>query len=167
MPKKENVNAWLVTWQSISPNPKVTHRVIAMFSLHKSGRFVSHFVQQYHLMASLTGPGVLYRLNRSGEIIDKVHCTDHINGVPHADRIRCGVDPSIYARKVSELEVEEDENMQVFRWREPPTMRYNRSLNLVEVDRPGDVQELRIKLDALIPIPYEASNHALLPDKRL
>jgi hypothetical protein len=155
------MNAWLVTLQPISPNSKVTHPVIAIFSLHKSMKFVSEFVQQYHLMASLTGRSVLYCINRRGTIISKVRCTERINDIPHLDRIRCGDDPFIYARKVSELEVEEDGNMQVFRWREPPTMRFNKTRMQPEIDKPGDMQELRTKLDALIPIPYKASKHPL------
>lgn len=145
------MNAWLVTWQWISPSQKVTHPVIAMFSLHKSVRFVSDFVQQYHLMASLTGPSIAYYMNRTAKITHKVRHIERINGVLYLDRIRCGDDPFIYARKVSELKVEEDGNTQCFRWREPPTMRYNTSLTRREVARRGDVQELRIKLDALIP----------------
>lgn len=145
------MNAWLVTWQWINPDQKVSHPVIAMFSLHKSQKFVSHFVQQYHLMASLTGRGVAYSMNRTEKIIHKVRCNERFNGVPQSDRIRCGDDPYVYARKVSELEIEEVGNMQVFRWREPPTTRFNRNLAQIEVDTLGEVQELQIKLDALIP----------------
>ena len=80
------MNAWLVTWQWISPSQKMTHPVIAMFSLHKSEKFVSHFVQQYHLMASLTGPSIAYFMNRTGEIRCKVRRIEHINDVLHLDR---------------------------------------------------------------------------------
>ncbi len=145
------MKAWLVTWQWISPSQKMAHPVIAMFSLHKSEKFVSHFVQQYHLMASLTGPSIAYCMNRTAKITHKVRHVERINGVLHRDRIRCGDDPFIYARKVTELEVREDGSAQVFSWREPPTRRFNTSLTATEVDREGDVQKLRIKLDALIP----------------
>jgi hypothetical protein len=146
------VNGWLVTWECL--RLKVTNPVIAIFSLHKSEEFVSEFVWQYYLMASFTGRGVLHYMNRRGKAPFNLQRHVWIKGALHSE-ITCGGNPFIFARKVSELWVEEDGNTQVFRWRESPIYRFDKKLMRNVVDTPAKLKKLCMKLDALIPMPYE------------
>ena len=138
----KKVKAWLVTWESIKPEWKVTHPVIAIFSSRKSMKFVSEFVQQYHLMSSLTGRGVVGCMNHTGKILHKVRCAPLVkdrfsvwrSDLNNLGRITCGKDPYICARRVTELEITDIDDVQIFKWTESP----------------GEVRELQIKLGTLI-----------------
>jgi len=62
-----------------------------------------------------------------------------INDVPHGGRIHCGAHPWLYARQVSELEVEADPKagLEIVSWREPDQLKWKADRRGVEVAQKG------------------------------
>lgn len=64
---------------------------------------------------------------------------DVINDVPHGGRIHCGAHPWLYARQVSDLEVdvEKKTGLEIVSWREPDQMKWKADRRSVEVAQEG------------------------------
>jgi len=75
--------------------------------------------------------------NRPKKIPYKVDKVQLINNIPHGDRITCGHNPFLYARKVTNLQIKIDpkENIEILKWKE-------KSRREIEVAKEGEIREL-------------------------
>lgn len=150
------MNAWLVTWEWVTHHAKVSDPLIAILSARKGDRWIASYIEGYYLMTSCTAQEVAYLVNRPHTIPYKA--SRHffiINGVPHGDRMRCGNNPFIYARKVTNLTVTEDREhrREIIRWKEPPIFRWKDELrNAVEIAQEGTTKTLERPLETLIRV---------------
>jgi hypothetical protein len=100
-------------------------------------------------MASSTAKEAAYYMNRPHEIPYEASKSEFINRVPHGNRIRCGHNPHIYARKVSELRIEQDreKGIEVIYWKEPPTLQWEDERRMViEISKEGRLRNLKREL---------------------
>lgn len=142
------MKAWLVTWQWIGDHAQVGDPLVAILSSRKSDRAVSEFVEQYYLMASATAGEMAYYMNRRRKLPHKARTPEIINEIPHGGRIRCGADPYIYARLVTDLRIEEldDEDVEIITWREPSASQWkDGSKTEIELAWHGQQASLRRK----------------------
>lgn len=118
------MNAWLITWDF----PKVRDPFVAILSARKSDNTVAEFVEYYYLLMTSTVREVAYFANRPQKIPDKARIGMRFNGLNHAGRITCGNNPSIYARKVSDLVIshpDDDSTVETIKWKEPPIFQWD------------------------------------------
>lgn len=117
------MNAWLITWEWDGEHANVDDPLIAIFSSRLSENRIAEFIEGYFLIKSASAGEMVYYANRTKEIPYKTEKHVSINGIPHGDRITCGDNPYIFARKVLQLKVENDvaKNLEIITWREPPT----------------------------------------------
>ncbi len=86
-----------------------------------------------------------YVANRPKQRSFKAENAQLINGIPHGDRILCGHNPWLYARKVSALKVvtKEEKGVEEVTWKEPPIYKWkNQSKMEIEIEKEGEVRLL-------------------------
>lgn len=96
-------------------------------------------------MTTSTAEGILYCSKKKKMIPYKAQQGDIFNGLPHGDRIRCGHNPWIYARKVSNLIVEANQvtETEILTWQEPPKFKWkDENQSAIVLDREGSVKRL-------------------------
>jgi hypothetical protein len=139
------LEAWLVTWDWCGDHARVDAPLVAIFSSRRSARSVGGFVEQYYMLATSNAQEVAYSANRAAQPRCKVSMSQRINDIPHGDRLTCGHNPFIYARKVSALSVEAhpDSDMEIVCWKEPPAYKWeDERRSSVVLDREGVLREL-------------------------
>ena len=117
------MKAWLITWEWMGDFAKVRDPFVAILSARKSDRSVAEFVEYYYLLMTSSAGEVAYFVHRPRKIPYKARTGENINGLHHADRITCGNNPFIFARKVSDLVVShphDDWTVETIKWKEPP-----------------------------------------------
>lgn len=134
------MNAWLVTWEGTSASLNEANKIAALVSVKRSSRYVADYVENIYLLTTNTVSELSATLYKPSKRPYRAKIGDIINGVPHGDRIDCGHNPWLYARKVGELVVVEkvDEGVEIISWTEPPKFRWaDHSKTNRVVDEPG------------------------------
>jgi hypothetical protein len=138
------MNAWLLTWECNAA--KTQEKIVAILTSRRSDRAIAELMELLVLRANSTARNVAYYANRKRELVYKAQTPLGINRVPHGERILCGHDPWLYARKVTELTVVVDElsNEEVLTWREPDDFRWtDNSERRIEVAKRGELKSWR------------------------
>ncbi len=108
-------------------------------------------------MTTSTAEWLLYFSNKRREIPYQTQEVDIINKLPHGDRIRCGHNPWIYARKVSNLiiEVNEATDSEILTWQEPRVFRWKDENRLdIVLDREGATKSLERRRSPVLNFPH-------------
>jgi hypothetical protein len=134
---------WLVTWEWRDDSKKVPDPLIAVFSTRKSADQITEYVERHYAMSSCTAREFIRYVNRP---FCKASTSEKINDVPHGERIRCGNNPWIYARIVTDLKIEwsPDQNLEILTWQEPPIFRWkDKYRGETELSEEGRVNSLQ------------------------
>lgn len=144
------MNAWLITWDWCGEHAAVTDRIAAILGARKSESKVAELVEFIYMHSRSSVGEIAHYANRPSRIPFKAQRSMVINGVPHGERIICGNNPWLYARKVSDLNVHSDpgSDIETISWMEPPTFGWKNG-PLSEIVRakeptPGSIQRTRV-----------------------
>lgn len=120
------MKAWLVTWDWCGRDAAVADRVAAVLPFQYSDRRVGEIVQLLYLLATSDLSELADYARRPSQIPYKPRVGQMINSVPHGDRVICGHNPWLYARRVTDLRVwrEPETDREVIEWTEPQTFRW-------------------------------------------
>lgn len=137
------MRAWLLTW--VYHKSKVQEEIVAVLSSRKSDKTVSELVEFIVLRANSSVINMAYYANRRDKLVYKASTSQLINGVPHGERVLCGHDPWLYARKVTDFKVDFDEksNEEIVSWREPDNYRWTQDKRSIEVSELGSLKVIR------------------------
>lgn len=150
------MNAWLITWKWIGDFAKVRDPFIAILSARKSDRSVAEFVEYHYLLMTSSAREVAYFVNQPRKIPHKASKGMRINNLCHGDRITCGNNPFIYARKVSALVVSQNHNQafEIIKWQEPPRYKWEDGSEWPTLAQDGEYKELirglKYPIDAIL-----------------
>lgn len=148
------MKAWLVTWEWCGDHARVDAPLISIFGSRRSDRIVANFVEQHYMLATSNAQEVTRYANRGTLRPYKATTSQIINGIPHGDRVVCGHNPFIYARRVFDLriEVRPEAEVETVCWQEPPTYKWQDERRLaVTVDKEGARGELARAANPLLP----------------
>jgi hypothetical protein len=144
------MNAWLITWEYTR---NLQDSIVAILSSRKSDTSITELVEFIYLKATSSAEDLVYYTNRLNRIPYKAEKTQMINDVPHGDRIICGHNPFLYARKVTDLKVavNHEQGLETISWKEPPIFKWrNKRLLKTVIDRDGEQES--ITRDFTVPI---------------
>ena len=99
------MNAWVITWEGTSSHINDENRLVAIIGARRSSSYITELVEFLYLRASSGADEMAYFANRPKKKPHKAERRLMINLVPHGDRVSCGDNPFLYARKVSNLSV--------------------------------------------------------------
>ncbi len=139
------MNAWLITWEGTNSSIADENRIVAILSSRKSVSKVADFVELLYLRSTSSAQEMACLANRPKKIPYKVAKVQLINNIPHGDRIICGHNPFLYARKVTNLQIKIDpkENIEILKWKEPSIFKWKEKSRLeIEVAKEGEIREL-------------------------
>lgn len=117
------MNAWLITWERLDVRPEPYEKIAAILSYRRSKHSVAELMEFLYLRATCDASSMAYYANRPRKMIGRAQNPQPINGVPH-ERILCGLNPGLYGRRVTNLEISRDGEEEVLKWQEPPTFRW-------------------------------------------
>lgn len=145
------MNAWLITWKWHGEHAKKKKPLIGILSSRRGEKFIADFVEQVYLMETSTIEEIVRWVNRKKDCPYKAKKVEIINDIPHGDRITCGHNPHIYARKVTDLKVvsDLDNKIEKLSWKEPPKFRWKngKKFEEIEVAEEGMLRELDVSYD--------------------
>jgi len=129
------MNAWLITWEGTNSSIADENRIVAILSSRKSVSKVADFVELLYLMSTSNAHEMACLANSPKKIPYKAKI-QLINNIPHGDRITCGHNPFLYARKVTNLQIKINpkENIEILKWKE-------KSRCESEVAKEGEIRE--------------------------
>lgn len=139
------MNAWLITWEGTSEKLNDENRLFAIIGARRSIEFIVDILEFLYLRASSNASEMAYLVTRPRKKHFKAEMSQLINGVPHGDRILCGHNPWLYARKVTELNVviAEESGAEHVTWREPPIFKWtDQSKMNIEIAQTGEIKSL-------------------------
>ena len=140
----KKMNAWLITWEGTSQKITDENRIIGIIGSRRSESFVAELVEFIYLRNSSTAFEMAYVANRPKKKPYPVERVQIINGVPHGERLICGHNPWIYARKVENLNIELDGNVEIITWKEPNNYRWKNKRKMeIEIDERGAIKTIR------------------------
>ncbi len=141
--KERYMKAWLLTW--VCNTAKTKEEVVAVLSSRKSEATISELVEFIVLRATSNVSGMMFYANRRKQLVYKAQASQLINGVPHRERILCGHDPWLYARKVTDFKAcfDEKTNEEIISWREPDNFCWTQNKQGLEIAEYGIVKQLR------------------------
>ena len=138
------MNAWLITWEGTSPKITDENRIIGILGSRRSDSFVAELVEFIYLRNSSSVSEMAYIANRPKKKPFPAERTQIINGVPHGERLICGHNPWIYARKVKNLKIAQDGDVEIITWKEPDNYRWkNKQKMQIEVEKIGDIRTIK------------------------
>ena len=153
------MNAWLITWEGTG---KITDdkKIVAILDPRKSRKTLAELVEFIYSRATFNvGEVISYTVQSKRSPYKVLGNMSVINNVQHGDRLICGNNPHLYARKVSELKIETDLDayLETVTWQEPPIFRLkDKSSGQVEVDKIGLRKKLSRDMSATISRELEA-----------
>jgi len=119
------MNAWIVTWEYFGDKSELIEELVTILSSRKSVRQMALFLEEHYLLATGSASDLKFYANRRGRLPYQALTTQVINSVPHGDRVTCGHNPFLYARKVTALEVKEvEKSREEITWTEPSKFKY-------------------------------------------
>jgi hypothetical protein len=138
------MNAWLLTWEGTSPKITDNNRIIGIIGSRRSDSFVAELVEFLYSRNYSSAFDMAYIANRPKKKNFTAEKTQIINGAPHGERIICGHNPWIYARKVKNLKITQEDDIEIITWQEPDNYHWkNKQKMQVEVERPGSMRTLK------------------------
>ena len=120
------MRAWLLTWEYYGSHARPTEPIAGILNPRLGARSVVRLVEFLYARATSSLAEMADYARSRQNMPYKATDTVGIYGVPHGERIFCGHNPWLYARKVSDLEVTVDEqaDLETLEWTEPPTFRW-------------------------------------------
>ena len=138
------MNAWLLTWDGTCQKITDDNRIIGIISSRRSDSFVAELVEFLYARNSSSASDMAYIANHQKQKPFTAERTQIINDVPHGERIICGHNPWIYARKVKNLKITEEDGFEVVTWQEPDNY-YWKNKQRMEIGIEVKVDEKRLK----------------------
>lgn len=140
------MNAWVITWEWHGDHAAVEDPLVAILSSRKGSAWMAKYIENLYLSFSSTAQEMAYYANRQKMIPYKAKDPMSMNWILHGNRIICGNNPELYGRKVTGLEImEDDENdLEIVRWKEPPCYRTKDNGEL-EIASEGDWTTIKRK----------------------
>lgn len=148
------MNIWLITWEWTGDHVKIEGPIIAIFSSRKSNSFIKEYVEHFYEMTVSPLSEIAYFANRKRKRPYKAKC-DIINNIPHEFMITCGHNPHIYARQVSEfnIQIDETKEVEIIKWKEPPIFQNTGNQNSKPaIVGGGSISEMTRKYEPLLKI---------------
>lgn len=138
------MNAWLLTWDGTSPKITDENRIIGIIGSRRSKNFVADLVEFIYSRNTSSASDMAYIANRPKQKPFQAEKTQIINGVPHGERIICGHNPWIYARKVRNLRITQEDDFEIVTWREPDNYQWkNKQKMEIVVEKKGSTRKLK------------------------
>jgi hypothetical protein len=115
--------AWLTTWEWIGEHAAVESKIAAVTNYRKSGAYVRSLVEQLYIAKTSTAVEMAqYAKDPSANPYPaEFH---RVRGVPWHGRIRCGHNPHLFARKVSNLRSVQHGDETRLEWDEIPMPKF-------------------------------------------
>jgi hypothetical protein len=144
------MKAWLLTWKWY--DSERSEKVVVIISSRRSEKYIREFVELLVMASEYNATDMAYFANKRRESQYQAKCPLNINGVPHGDRMICGNDPLLYARKVSSLKVKRDKKTgeEVLSWREPDDYESSNTKREVVIASQGIETTIRRPNESLI-----------------
>jgi hypothetical protein len=140
------MKAWVITWEGTSQKLNDENGLVALLASRKSVKYVGDLVEFIYLRATSSASDMLFLANRSAQIPYKADRAQVINGVPHGDRVICGHNPWLYARKVSCVKVtkEPGSDNEEITWKEPPIFKWkDKNRRDKQISNEGEVRVVK------------------------
>lgn len=140
------MKAWIVTWEWCGRTAAVADKIAAVLPPQYSDRRVADIVQLLYNLATSELSELAAYAKRPGQIPYKPRVGQVINSVPHSDRVTCGHNPWLYARRVTGVRVwqEPEIDIEVIEWTEPQTFRWKDERQMsIEVASQGMREQVR------------------------
>lgn len=130
------MKAWLITWEWMAQHAAVADRIAGILPPQWSPKAVARFAEVFYAMTNSTVAELMAYARRPSA--NPYRCKfEVINGVPHADLMRCGGHPWLSARRVSNLVVSEENGYESVSWTDPDTYKPD-ARGLPELARRGE-----------------------------
>lgn len=117
------MNAWLLTWEGTEPETIFDNdnKIVTILSGRMSSKSVEQIVYVLYTRCLRTAGDLSYLANRRKERERLYIYSKHRRGFLY------GSNPWIYARRVTDLVIEKDENKQFehISWKEPPELKWD------------------------------------------
>jgi hypothetical protein len=122
--KEVSVNAWLITWES-GPNVQPVDYIAGIVDPRRSDRWVTDLIEFLYLRSVSTLSELAKCAGHRKNVPYRAQSPLFINDVPHGGRVSCRHNPWLYARKVSDLTIDQDPEtgLETVVWLEPPQFR--------------------------------------------
>jgi len=151
------MNAWLLTWEGTSPKITEENRIIGVIGSRRADSFVAELVEFIYARNSSSVTDMAYIANRPKKKPFPATKTQIINGVPHGERIICGHNPWIYARKVKALKTEVEDGVEVVSWQEPDNLQWKNKRKMeIEIEEIGAKRSIRRSMEHRLSAEMEA-----------
>ena len=151
------MNAWLITWEGTSPKITDENRIIGIIGSRRSDSFVADLVEFIYARNSSSVTDMAYIANRPKERPYPAEKNQLINNLPHGERIICGHNPWIYARKVKALKTTVHDGSEVVSWQEPDNFRWKDELRRgIEVEEHGAKRSIMRSMKHRLSVEMEA-----------
>jgi hypothetical protein len=138
MPRSKKMKAWLVTWEWMSDSAEVADRIATILPPRMSPERVAEFIEFLYTRTT-SNAAELAAIAKHPATNPYRAQMNVVGGVRHSDMLVCGAHPWLYARKVSELQVEMNtEGFETVSWREPNTWRMKPDESGLEVNSEGE-----------------------------
>jgi hypothetical protein len=147
------MKAWLLTWQWY--DSRHPDKVAAIISSRRSEKYIREIVELLLKTTEYNATDMAYFANRRRESQYQAS-TLMVNGVSHGDRLVCGHDPFIYARKVSCLQIKRDRDNgeEIVSWKEPGDFKWSNSKKReLVVASAGEEKVIRRANESLLKMP--------------
>lgn len=151
------MNAWLLTWEGTSQKIIDENRIIGIIGSRRADRFVAELVEFLYARNSASASEMAYMANRPKQKHFPAERTQIINDVPHGERIICGHNPWIYARKVKNLKISQEGDSEVVIWQEPDNYCWkNKEKMEIGVEKEGSTRRVKRSNEHSLSIEMEA-----------
>jgi hypothetical protein len=145
------MKAWLLTWQWY--DSKHPDKVAAIISSRKSEKYIQEIVELLVKASEYNATDMAYFANKRHKSQYQASGPLVINDVPHGERLICGSDPKLYARKVAYLQIKRDKisGEEVVSWKEPDDFKwFNSKRNKIVVAAEGAEKTIRRANESLM-----------------
>ena len=151
------MNAWLLTWEGTSQKITDENRIIGIIGSRRSDQFVAELVEFLYARNSASVSEMARMANRPKQKPFPAERTQIINDVPHGERIICGHNPCIYARKVKNLKISQEGDSEIVIWQEPDNFYWkNKEKMVIGVEKEGSTRRVKRSNEHSLSIEMEA-----------
>ena len=147
----QKMKAWLLTWQWYDSGR--SEKLVAIISSRRSEKHIREIVELLVMASEYNAADMAFFANKRKESQYQAKSSIRINGVSHGERLICGHDPLLYARKVSSLKIKRDNDTgeEVVSWREPNDLKWsNNSRRELVIASEGIEKTIRRPNESLI-----------------
>jgi len=112
-------SAWVVTWEWSHRDAAVDRKVAALLNYRKTGHFVRDVVEYLYMNRGYNAAEMAQCAKDPSSNPYSARFAD-VKGVPFIDRIYCGHNPYLYARRVSNVRPAQGHDDGAIEWDERP-----------------------------------------------